>query len=269
MRKFRSFDKHSPFAFVVAICLILSLGVIFVIQAPNVKETKAAVAAMPETSLADEVLALQPVNMEQLGSQIEAVKTEVQMGRVVNVMYRKSNGKFLTYAEFVELLVRDVGFCRFHNDVLAAAPFEAFFWETRPITKATAALRSFSYVIVNAPSLATKSPDIHSFAAAFDGDDEFVTTIPNLGGDALLVIPRKLDASYKYTHIAAFTRHAPKEQQIKFWSSVGHATSERLEYMGSKTTWLSTSGLGIYWLHVRLDTVPKYYTWEPYRSTQP
>jgi len=30
--------------------------------------------------------------------------------------------------------------------------------------------------------------------------------------------------------------------------------------------WLSTSGLGIAWLHVRLDERPKYYTHAPYRS---
>lgn len=29
--------------------------------------------------------------------------------------------------------------------------------------------------------------------------------------------------------------------------------------------WLSTSGLGVYWLHVRLDTRPKYYNHDEYK----
>lgn len=30
--------------------------------------------------------------------------------------------------------------------------------------------------------------------------------------------------------------------------------------------WLSTSGLGVYWLHMRLDRRPKYYTYEPFKE---
>lgn len=30
--------------------------------------------------------------------------------------------------------------------------------------------------------------------------------------------------------------------------------------------WVSTSGLGVSWLHVRLDSRPKYYTYAPYKQ---
>jgi hypothetical protein len=30
--------------------------------------------------------------------------------------------------------------------------------------------------------------------------------------------------------------------------------------------WLSTSGLGVAWLHIRLDSTPKYYQHQPYTS---
>ena len=30
--------------------------------------------------------------------------------------------------------------------------------------------------------------------------------------------------------------------------------------------WVSTSGLGVYWLHVRLDSYPKYYQHAPYKN---
>ncbi len=38
---------------------------------------------------------------------------------------------------------------------------------------------------------------------------------------------------------------------------------EEIEPDGAK---VSTNGLGVAWLHVRLDTRPKYYTFQPYRT---
>jgi hypothetical protein len=35
--------------------------------------------------------------------------------------------------------------------------------------------------------------------------------------------------------------------------------------LSASPVWLSTSGLGVYWLHVRLDTHPKYYQYQPYK----
>jgi len=35
---------------------------------------------------------------------------------------------------------------------------------------------------------------------------------------------------------------------------------------GGKTFWVSTSGLGVAWLHVRVDSKPKYYSHEAYRE---
>ena len=43
---------------------------------------------------------------------------------------------------------------------------------------------------------------------------------------------------------------------------------DRLHRSPEETTWLSTSGLGVYWLHVRLDSYPKYYTYRPYKATK-
>jgi hypothetical protein len=38
--------------------------------------------------------------------------------------------------------------------------------------------------------------------------------------------------------------------------------------MGEEPRWLSTSGLGVFWLHVRLDQRPKYYAHTPYRREE-
>lgn len=47
------------------------------------------------------------------------------------------------------------------------------------------------------------------------------------------------------------------------WPSVEHAMQARI---GQAPVWLNTAGGGVPWLHLRIDSRPKYYTFEPYRK---
>ena len=47
------------------------------------------------------------------------------------------------------------------------------------------------------------------------------------------------------------------------WFHIGAALERQL---GAQPIWLSTSGLGVFWLHISLDSWPKYFTHEPYRN---
>jgi hypothetical protein len=89
-----------------------------------------------------------------------------------------------------------------------------------------------------------------------------VVTFPNLGGDAALVVPCAIAPLSAYGHIAAFVREAPEAQRHALWQAVGSALEDRLD---PRPIWLSTSGLGVSWIHVRLDSHPKYYQYGPYR----
>ncbi|MBX3248007.1 MAG: hypothetical protein KF901_12575 [Myxococcales bacterium] len=48
------------------------------------------------------------------------------------------------------------------------------------------------------------------------------------------------------------------------FAAVGAALCE-LRARTAATVWLSTAGLGVDWLHVRLDARPKYYRHAPYK----
>jgi len=63
----------------------------------------------------------------------------------------------------------------------------------------------------------------------------------------------------------AFVRSAPAEVVDALWIAVASAVSEWLTVRGVPV-WVSTSGLAVPWLHVRLDSVPKYYSYRAYRS---
>lgn len=166
-----------------------------------------------------------------------------------------------SFAQVIHGWQHDGEFRSFFFELLAGSPFTAFRWETPPLTAANADTL-FEFVLIDDPSLARK-PDQHTFADQFRGATASVVTFPNLGGDAVLVVPCPLASPETYGHLAAFVRHAPTEQQHALWQAVGAALAQRLS---DAPVWLSTAGAGVPWLHVRLDGRPKYYHHRPYRE---
>ncbi len=177
-----------------------------------------------------------------------------------------SAGKPLLYEDVIELWQRDESFCDYFAGLLAGSPFPAYFWETPPISRQTRQ-QGFEFVLVDSPTLARVSPDPLAFGDCFESASEYETVVefPNLGGDAGLVVPVPQEPGSDYTHLAAFSRAAPRVQQQELWRRVGVSISRRL---GNEPMWVSTSGLGVYWLHIRLDSYPKYYTHRQYRTAR-
>jgi len=173
-------------------------------------------------------------------------------------------GRSLSWADSINNWRYDIAYRDCFLEILRNAPFPAFFWETPPVTRATVT-RRFEFVLVDSPALDGVTADARSFdehfRAAAPGSD--VVTFANLGGDAFLVAPQPPKNMAGYPHLADFARRAPEDQQHAFWLVVSTAMHKHL---GTTPVWLSTSGLGVYWLHARLDSRPKYYTFEPYRS---
>ena len=117
------------------------------------------------------------------------------------------------------------------------------------------------FALVDAPVLARLRPDPGPFRDRFRGDD--VVTFRNLGGDAFLIAPSPGDAGTDYAHLAAFLRTAPDAARRALWRCVGRSV---LRSLTAVPLWVSTSGAGVAWLHVRLDARPKYYQHRPYRQ---
>ncbi len=174
------------------------------------------------------------------------------------------DGVPVSYAEIIDRWQCDSDFRDFFIGLLAATPFKAYLWETPPITRMTAT-RAFECVLVESPELARLRPDPATFAQHFEATEAEteVASFWNLGGDARLVAPKPRASLIAYPHLAAFSRAAPAPQQHAFGSTVGTKVAGSLS---DRPLWLSTCGLGVAWLHVRLDSRPKYYTFQPYRT---
>jgi hypothetical protein len=173
----------------------------------------------------------------------------------------------LRYSEVIDGWRHDKSFRDRFTRQLADIPIAAYFWETPPVTAAELH-RAFEFVCVDGPSLVRLTPDPTPFEAQFiaPSSPESVVTFPNLGGDAVLVAPVPLAAASAYPHLAAFARRAPPSQQHALWRAVAEALEQQL---GDEPVWVSTSGLGVSWLHIRLDSSPKYYQFRPYTRFRP
>jgi hypothetical protein len=170
-------------------------------------------------------------------------------------------GTVLSVKEVIERWKQATAFRLFFNNLLASAPFPAFFWENPPMHTLTLD-KPFECVLLKSDSLPSVAADASPFSEYFNSEKE-VVTFSSLRRDAQLIVPCPTGSITCYPHLAAFVREAPAGQRDAFWKTVGETYESR---MHEKPTWLSTAGLGVSWLHVRIDLQPKYYRYSPYKK---
>ena len=147
-------------------------------------------------------------------------------------------------------------FRSFWASSLCDIPFEAYCWEMPPLTRAVLN-RPFECVFVESLMHAALTPDSESFAEHFTpaASASGVAIFESFRRDSLLLAPYPHAALDAYTHLATFMRKAPSTQIDQIWCAVSQAVDSRL---GERPIWLSTAGLGVSWLHIRVDSRPKY-----------
>lgn len=177
------------------------------------------------------------------------IGAEMRQWRLVS-----ASGTALSFGEVLRDWVASEPFRRQWLDWLRALPFDACVWECPPVT-AVNLPQPFECVFLSSSSLAGMRPEPEVFAEHFR-PDRSVVTFKNLGRDAVLVVPCPVGDGRDFSHLAQFVRTAAPEQQDALWQSVGEAMGVRVS---NDPVWLSTAGHGVAWLHVRLDSSPKYY----------
>lgn len=219
----------------------------------------------------------------------------VDAAGIVHYRFSAKDGAAVTFTEAMFELENSDGtaFRTLLTQLLVAAASRketggAIFWECVPVSGTTAASTPFEFIANPAPELAAATAaggEPYAFsdyilpseerngqsptnAGNRCTDKKLVATFKNLGGDATLVAPCPISGEYgAYAHLGAFLRDAPVEQVHAFWINIGHTAMNYIsDSSHSKAPfWMSTSGMGVYWLHVRFDSRPKYYTHAPFR----
>ena len=133
--------------------------------------------------------------------------------------------------------------------------------------------KPFEFVIIPSDTLHRRHPDPEAFAEHFSPNNQEVLAVhfPSLGKDAMLLAPNHLklqrSSQDENGHLAIFMRRSSAQQINGLWKLVGEIMSSELEKRkNGGNIWLSTAGDGIAWLHIRLDTRPKYYNYGPYKK---
>jgi hypothetical protein len=169
----------------------------------------------------------------------------------------------VSFGAYLKLLEEDQEFASWFTDLLAGADYEAFFWEHPPLSDANID-SGVEFVLLDSPALARLSPNPEPFRSHFERDREGeIVSFRSLGGDAVLLAPRPSGSPEACVHLAAFVRQAAQSLIESLWRETGRAVRENLS---ERKLWLSTSGLGVSWLHIRLDSYPKYYQHRPYAT---
>jgi hypothetical protein len=175
----------------------------------------------------------------------------------------RQQGRAISNRDFFSLLATRADFAGWYNSILAAVDEASFFWEFPPLS--TAVLDTpVEFVTIAGPALDGMRPDTGAFREHFAAARSVSTAVfPNLGGDALLIAPVPQDEQATYTHLASFVRTASRRQCCDLLMRTGAEVQKKLN---NQPLWLSTSGLGVGWLHIRLDSAPKYYQHMPYKN---
>ena len=170
----------------------------------------------------------------------------------------------LSYEKVIGYWRESFEFRDFYFSILHDTAFHAFFWENPPIATSNAK-QTYEFVLVNSPQLSRVHADPTPFQERFSStaSGKSVIAFENLGRDAELIVPCPVAEQNVYAHFAAFIRGAPESQKHDLFVTMADSLSRRIK---SQPTWVSTSGLGVYWLHIRLDTRPKYYSYQDYRQ---
>ncbi|MEM8828098.1 MAG: hypothetical protein AAGE96_01915 [Cyanobacteria bacterium P01_G01_bin.19] len=186
-------------------------------------------------------------------------------GDRIRQIFLFQNNLQISFEQIIDLWQHNEAFRDYFISLLANTPMQAYFWETPPVTDSNCD-RPFEFVLINSMQLAEVTPDLISFRQHFQTATQNVVTFFNLGRDASLVAPCPTSSTTDYAHLASFVRNAPKAQQHLLWQIVGQKLAEKLnDTSHNPPIWLNTSGLGVHWLHIRLDSIPKYYQFQPYR----
>lgn len=171
------------------------------------------------------------------------------------------DGAVLSFSDWMRFMLTSQAFVINFNRIFVESTMESYFWEVRPLTR-NILDKPFEFVLVESKKLPFIKQNGSAFKAYFRKKD-LVVVFPSLRKDAQLIVPTPISENTNYSQISKFSRSAEEKQIIEFWKNVALVYREAI---GTKKKWLSTSGLDVYWLHVRVDSRPKYYQHNDYKN---
>lgn len=172
-------------------------------------------------------------------------------------------GNALSFDDGLALMKWNETFLDFLTALLTSCEMDGFVWELPAISDGTLN-RQFEFVLIDTGQPYHREPDAKAFAAQLAGADKAdgFAVFGNLGGDATLIAPVETEGA-DFRDLLHFMQFADADRRRQFWKTLAATVTEKIS---ADPLWISVSGAGVAWLHVRLDREPKYYLYGPYRD---
>lgn len=176
----------------------------------------------------------------------------------------QENGYLLSFTAVIQHWSNSADFREFYTATLLKHSGNGCFWEHPRLNRLTAD-QPYECVITQTDAFSKRTANFNPFARAVSPGKR-ISVFPNLSGEALLVVPNQPEEiSFNGRDLITFLRTAPSDLIHDLWKSTGRETARAIE-TSSPFQYLSTHGLGVLWLHIRLEQGPKYYHHRPYRE---
>ena len=177
----------------------------------------------------------------------------------INIVYK---GKHLTFRKLLKLWITDKDFCVFFTKLLGSKTKSKYRFESPKLTKTNLNKKAF-FIVYNEPELSSTANPKGIYPVGFILELKKCETkinallIPGKGGmehPERMIIPCRPVA-----HIGQLNRQ-PKKLIHDMWKLAAIAAIQK--FNENKTAFISTHGLGIPWLHIRIEEFPVHYKYK-------
>ncbi len=162
-------------------------------------------------------------------------------------------------------LASDAAARRSLSGILREEDAPGMFFECAPVSLSTLD-QPFEAVILPTRAFEGRATDHRTFAEHLRGPGPDIRVFGNLSGRSTLISPV---LTGDFPHFVAFLQSAPAPLVDALWRVTAETVLATLydpDRDADTPLWVSTHGLGVFWLHVRLDPRPKYIHHRPFHS---
>lgn len=192
-----------------------------------------------------------PLLKEQIDKSVYDIITHdgINFKKEKNIYYAVQRGKYMSWEQVIKSLKSKDYTDTFKYKLiyeLINIPYKAYFWECEQVNMK----KPFRFAVYESKTLEKRIQDNNAFDGKINCRKNEIK-FPSLDKHIHLISPCNKYSNSNYTSLATFSRTVPLKQQVSFWRKVGNSIKE--------DDWVSTSGLGVSWLHLRISKYPKYY----------
>ena len=167
----------------------------------------------------------------------------------------------ISFGDAMKLLNMNKSFRSLVAEAFKRVPFKHYMFGFTKINSEADKRNPFKIFFKNSPEFKNITADPEPFLQYFQDSKKKWTKFLNIGRDTLLLVPcpPKAQPNYEYyKSIGDYVENHSSKDFEEVLKNIGYIASRLKAPM-----YINTHGFGVHWLHIRIDTKPKYCTWFP------